>query len=279
MQTEAHIITIANQKGGSGKSTISANLALKLLEYSPKTLVMDTDPQKSIESFCNIRQDESRESSKLPHFHLSNRTGNISESIKQNLQMYDFIIIDTGGIDSIEARKAMLFADSILLPTVPSQYDFDVLCAMLQTITDITEINEEAKVSILMNKISPNPMLHKEISDFANAIKQVLEQHLQARLDRFFLLENYLSERIAYKRAVSEGYGITQYSDEKAKAEFERFFDEFVELNIPHLAQKHLKNNAQQAQPNESNKPKKTQESNVDSKQARLKQDNAKMGA
>ncbi|MGX3045791.1 ParA family protein [Helicobacter sp. T3_23-1056] len=270
MQTEAHIITIANQKGGSGKSTISANLALKLLEYSPKTLVMDTDPQKSIESFCNIRQDENRESSKLPHFHLSNRTGNISESIKQNLQMYDFIIIDTGGIDSIEARKAMLFADTILLPTVPSQYDFDVLCSMLQTITDITEINEEAKVSILMNKISPNPMLCKEISDFQNAIKQVLEQHLQARLDRFILLENYLSERIAYKRAVSEGYGITQYSDEKAKAEFERFFDEFARLNMPHLADKILASNAQQAQ---------SSQTNLDSKQARLKQDNGKMGA
>lgn len=267
----AHIITVANQKGGSGKSSISVNLALKLLEYSHKTLVMDTDPQKSIESFCNIRQDEKRESSKLTHFHLSNRTGNISESIKQNLQMYDFIIIDTGGIDSIEARKAMLFADSILLPTVPSQYDFDVLCSMLQTITDITEINEEAKVSILMNKISPNPMLHKEISDFQNAIKQVLKQHLQVRLDRFILLENYLSERIAYKRAVSEGYGITEYADEKAKAEFERFFDEFARLNIPYLQSSVKSNNAVS---------KNEQESNLDSTQeSSLKQNNAKMGA
>lgn len=90
---QAHIITIANQKGGSGKSTIAVNLALKLLEYSSKTLVMDTDSQKSIESFTNIRQDESRESSKLANFHLSNRTGNISESIKQNLEMYDFSLI------------------------------------------------------------------------------------------------------------------------------------------------------------------------------------------
>ena len=229
---QAHIITIANQKGGSGKSTIAVNLALKLLEYSSKTLVMDTDSQKSIESFTNIRQDESRESSKLANFHLSNRTGNISESIKQNLEMYDFIIIDTGGIDSVESRKAMLFADSILLPTVPSQYDFDVLYTMLQTLSDITDINDEVKVNVVMNKINPNPMLHKEISDFQNAIKQVLSENLGAKLDRFILLENFLSERIAYKRAVSEGFAITEYSDEKAKAEFERFFDEFAMKNM-----------------------------------------------
>lgn len=114
-------------------------------------------------------------------------------------------------------------------------------------------------------------MLHKEISDFQNAIKQVLKQHLQARFDRFILLENYLSERIAYKRAVSEGYGITEYRDEKAKAEFERFFDEFTRLNIPYL-QSSVKSNSAVS--------KNEQESNLDSTQeSNLKQNNAKMGA
>lgn len=241
---QAHIITIANQKGGSGKSTIAVNLALRLLEHTLSVLIMDTDSQKSIESFTNIRQDEDRESSKLENFHLSNRTGNISESIKQNLKMYDYIIIDTGGIDSVESRKAMLFADCILLPTVPSQYDFDVLYSMLQTLSDITDINDEVKVNVLMNKINPNPMLHKEISDFQNAITNVLSENLGAKLDRFILLENFLSERIAYKRAVSEGYGITEYSDEKAKAEFERFFKEFVERSkVPLIAEAKLKKN------------------------------------
>ena len=48
----------------------------------------------------------------------------------------------------------------------------------------------------------------------------------------FILLDNFLSERIAYKRAVSEGFAITEYSDKKAKAEFERFFDEFAMKNM-----------------------------------------------
>ena len=111
---QATIITIANQKGGSGKSTIAVNLAVKLLESSNKVLVMDTDPQKSIESFTNIRESESNAKKNLKYFTLSNRTGNIAESLKQFIELYEYILIDTGGIDSQESRKAMLYADSII---------------------------------------------------------------------------------------------------------------------------------------------------------------------
>ncbi|BAM13101.1 conserved hypothetical protein [Helicobacter cinaedi PAGU611] len=54
------IITIANQKGGSGKSTIAINAATKLLEQSQKVLLLDTDSQKNCEGFTNIRESQER---------------------------------------------------------------------------------------------------------------------------------------------------------------------------------------------------------------------------
>ncbi len=114
-------ITIANQKGGSGKSTLAINLGISLIDKH-KVLIMDTDSQKNIESFTNIRENRN-DSMDLKHFTLTNRTGNITQSLKQSLEIYDYIIIDTGGIDSTESRKAMLYADILVIPTTPSYLD------------------------------------------------------------------------------------------------------------------------------------------------------------
>ena len=229
---QAYIITIANQKGGSGKSTIVVNLAIKLLSFGGKVLVMDTDPQKSIESFTNIRESEANEGRNLRHFTLTNRTGNIAESLKQFIELYDFIIVDTGGIDSQESRKAMLYADAIILPSTASQFDAAVLDTMLKTIREIKDINEEVKVCILMNKISTNVFLDKDLLDYKKGVERI--QKKLGLKDDFYLLDSVLRERIAYRRAISEGLGITEYNDTKARVEFEEFFAEFaMSVNLP----------------------------------------------
>lgn len=227
-QNHANIITVANQKGGSGKSTVSINLAVKLLEFSDRVLVMDTDPQKSIESFTNMRENEANTKENLKHFTLSNRTGNITESLKQFLNLYEFIIIDTGGIDSQESRKAMLYADSIVLPTTPSLFDSDVLASMLATLTEIKDVNEDVKIAILMNKISTNVFLSKELEQYRQNIQEICKE--AGIKDDFHLLENVLKERVAYKRAVSEGLGISEFNDTKSRDEFEKFFAEFTKI-------------------------------------------------
>lgn len=221
------IITIANQKGGSGKSTIAINLAIKLLEAG-NVLLMDTDSQRNIESFTNTR--EAREDvSSLKHFTLSNRTGDITQSLKQSLEIYQNIVIDTGGIDSIESRKAMLYADYLIIPTIPSPLDFDVLITMLNRAKEIKEINEKLNILLVINKVSPNPFLAKEIADLNEAINTIQETN-----QVFKILDTILYNSISYKRSIGDGLSILEYTDTKAKKEFENFFSQIWEKEQEH---------------------------------------------
>ena len=55
------VISVCNEKGGSGKTTIALNLAVKLGLLKEDTLLIDADPQRSIEVFTNIRANENIE--------------------------------------------------------------------------------------------------------------------------------------------------------------------------------------------------------------------------
>ena len=52
----AQIITIAQQKGGAGKSTIDAHLAVALAQKGSKVLIVDIDPQGSLKAWYNTNR-------------------------------------------------------------------------------------------------------------------------------------------------------------------------------------------------------------------------------
>lgn len=208
------IITIANEKGGSGKSTLCLNLCVQLLLDKKDIAALDTDSQKSLEVFNNIRSETN-----LPNFTLFNRTGNITDTLKQMMDKYEYILIDTKGEYSKESQRAMLLSDWVLIPTTPSQLDTAVLLDMLERIKDIQALNENLKACIVMNRIPTIPTLKekKALIDFINQ---------NNANESVFLMDNLLSERIAYKRSVSEGMGVMEYNDNKAKNEWSQFYDE-----------------------------------------------------
>ncbi|MDU9757905.1 ParA family protein [Helicobacter pylori] len=207
-------ICIANEKGGSGKSTLCLNLAVQLLKDNKEVVVLDTDSQKSMEVFATIRAEKER-----PTFSLFNRSSGFSDTLKQMVSKYENILIDTKGEYSKETQKAMLLSDIVLVPTTPSQLDTEVLANMLERIEQLQELNENLRALIIINRMPTIPTL-KERKALIDFIKE------NNPSDKITLLESSLSERIVYKRSVSEGLGVIEYSDKKAINEWSHFYNE-----------------------------------------------------
>ncbi|EMH05332.1 ParA family protein [Helicobacter pylori] len=207
-------ICIANEKGGSGKSTLCLNLAVQLLKDNKEVVVLDTNSQKSMETFATIRAEKER-----PTFSLFNRSSGFSDTLKQMVSKYENILIDTKGEYSKETQKAMLLSDIVLVPTTPSQLDTEVLANMLERIEQLQELNENLRALIVINRMPTIPTLKER-----QALIEFIKENNPS--DRITLLESSLSERIVYKRSVSEGLGVIEYSDKKAINEWVNFHNE-----------------------------------------------------
>ena len=128
------ILTIANRKGGAGKSTCAAHLSMEAARRGLKTILIDLDPQKTLETWWKKREDEN------PYL-----TDIEPQKIKEvvlylNNHDFDLCIIDTPGDTSINASAGLKVADLVLIPSKPTAPD---LQAIGRTIASIKNLKKE----------------------------------------------------------------------------------------------------------------------------------------
>jgi len=111
------IITVLQQKGGAGKSTLIASLAGFMANDGARVLIIDTDPQRSCVEWA-----AEQDIAKLDVLeHLSEDT--LLEVIEKIEDQYHAIFIDTAGYDSRMATYAVHASDVILIPCRGSKKD------------------------------------------------------------------------------------------------------------------------------------------------------------
>ena len=158
------VITIAQQKGGTGKTTLAVHLALAFVKYhNLKVVVIDTDPQGSLGKWFMIRSKKNSLSKNLT-FKTASLWGAQYES-KILKQDHDIIIIDTPPKIESDARPSIEAADLVLIPMTPSHVDFWAT----EAIIDIAK-KANKKIFVQINRANQRSKLVSKTYEYINSI-------------------------------------------------------------------------------------------------------------
>lgn len=183
------VITIAQQKGGAGKTTVAAHLAVALSQRGNRVAVIDIDPQGSLAMWHNLR--EKRFGEGYTGMTFATISGwRVSSEITRLKRDHDFIIIDSPPHTEADAKTAIREADLVILPVQPSPTDLWATQATLELAKD-----ERKLVKVLLNRVSPNSKM---------------AQMALATLGDDDVLEQMLGNRVLFASALMEGRTATE---------------------------------------------------------------------
>jgi chromosome partitioning protein len=139
----AHVIVVGNEKGGTGKSTLSIHISIALLKAGFRVATIDLDTrQRTLTRFFENRRSWANSAEwdvELPYHHALDR--GTSDNVRDNETMefgafaaavadvehsYEFVVIDTPASDSYLMRLAHSLADTLISPVNDSFIDVDV---------------------------------------------------------------------------------------------------------------------------------------------------------
>ena len=147
------VITFSNQKGGSGKSTLSANLAVLWSNSGYKVAVIDADPQKSLTYWLSERKKYYGDDDIGINFYNFD-IRNLSEEVKKIKRKYDFIIIDSPPAITFETLQIIKASNGVFVPVQPSPLDLMATLPFLQIARE-----EKKKPLIILNRVMPRAKL------------------------------------------------------------------------------------------------------------------------
>ena len=152
------VITVAQQKGGAGKTTVAAHLAVALQQKGNRVAVIDIDPQGSLTCWHKARTKRLGEGyTGLTFATLSG--WRIGSEVARLRKTHDYIIIDSPPHTETEARSAIRSADMLVVPVQPSPTDLWATKATL----DLARA-EKIPTKILLNRMSAHSRLGQTIA-------------------------------------------------------------------------------------------------------------------
>lgn len=215
----ALIVVVANQKGGSGKTTVSMQLAGTIALRGLRVLVADTDPQATATRWAASAPDDAPFPAAVVG--LSAAEGKVHRELRRHVDNYDLIVVDCPpAVDSTIPQSALVVGDVAIVPVIPSPADLWATVGIRRVIENIRAgANETLKSRLLLNQCDPHRTLAKE------AVEILPEFGIELATSR-------LGHREVYRQSVALGATVHVLGSRAAQAiiEIEGLADEVLDL-------------------------------------------------
>lgn len=167
----AKVISIQNQKGGAGKTTVSTNVASCLaVKHGYKVLLVDlNNDQSSATDWAASRADAEGDAGLIPTIAMGK---NVARDLPRVSGGYDFVVID--GVPRIDetTASAIKAADLVLVPIQPSQYDIWATTDLIQMAKDRRELTDgKPDVLLLVSRAIQGTRIEREVSKLLEAFE------------------------------------------------------------------------------------------------------------
>ena len=207
------IISLLNQKGGVGKTTLAIHLAVALAKKKKRVLLVDADPQGSAMDWSANRES----TTSLPVIGLPKAT--LHKELPKMQSDYDFIIIDGSPRVYDVARSALMASDIVLIPVQPSPYDVWAAKEIVDLLKDIKPFKENLKNAFVINRKIVNTAIGRDV-------KQALAEY------DLPVLKSQISQRVGFAESAASGQTVLE-TDPKSLAskEINALVKEILEMS------------------------------------------------
>ncbi len=196
----AKIITIAQQKGGAGKTTLAAQLGVAFSAAGKQVALVDIDPQGSLSAWHSVRKDTPADTSR-PVEMVQVAGYRASNELTRLKRASDIVIIDSPPHAETEAKVAVRAADLVLIPVQPSPMDIWATDATM----DLARTSS-VPVLLVLNRVPPR----------GKVIDAMREQLAKNGLP---VANSVLGNRVAFVASMLEGQAVVETASRSAAAD------------------------------------------------------------
>ena len=258
------IISVANQKGGVGKTTTTINLSTMLAKKGKKVLLIDADPQGNATSGVGaekdvefstydilvgeVEMDEVVEKTVIKNLlvcpsninlagaevelvSMMSREQRLKEKLEKIKNNFDYILIDCPPSLGLITLNAFTASDSVLIPVQCEYYALEGLGQLLNTINLVKKhLNKDIEIEGALLT------MYDARTNLSNQVVKEVKKYFNDKVYKTVIPRN-----VRLSEAPSYGMPITEYDPRSKGAKmYEKFTKEFLKTNEVERKAKHM---------------------------------------